>query len=63
MVGKEEHLKKEQANLHPVEISGIQEDSTTEGKFYSLDELHILDMIEQVSLIGERSALPSFFQK
>ncbi|XP_036205972.1 E3 ubiquitin-protein ligase DZIP3 isoform X3 [Myotis myotis] len=47
MVGKEEHLKKEQANLHPVDISGIQEDSTTEGKFYSLDELHILDMIEQ----------------
>nr|KAF6377816.1 DAZ interacting zinc finger protein 3 [Myotis myotis] len=49
MVGKEEHLKKEQANLHPVDISGIQEDSTTEGKFYSLDELHILDMIEQGS--------------
>lgn len=63
MVGKEEHLKKEQANLHPVDISGIQEDSTTEGKFYSLDELHILDMIQQVSLSGERSALPSFFQK
>ncbi|XP_059543878.1 E3 ubiquitin-protein ligase DZIP3 isoform X3 [Myotis daubentonii] len=49
MVGKEEHLKKEQANLHPVDTSGIQEDSTTEGKFYSLDELHILDMIEQGS--------------
>lgn len=63
MVGKEKYLKKEQANLHPVDISDIQEDSTTEEKFCSLDELHILNMIEQVSLIGERSALPSFFQK
>ncbi|XP_077627923.1 E3 ubiquitin-protein ligase DZIP3 isoform X2 [Crocuta crocuta] len=55
MVGKEEQLKKEQANLHPVsrfmkdDASDIQEDSATEDKFYSLDELHILDMIEQGS--------------
>uniref|UniRef100_A0A8C0K485 E3 ubiquitin-protein ligase DZIP3 n=1 Tax=Canis lupus dingo TaxID=286419 RepID=A0A8C0K485_CANLU len=48
-------LKKEQANLYPVsgfmkdDASDIQEDSATEDKFYSLDELHILDMIEQGS--------------
>uniref|UniRef100_A0A8D2C3T4 RING-type E3 ubiquitin transferase n=1 Tax=Sus scrofa TaxID=9823 RepID=A0A8D2C3T4_PIG len=53
--GKEEQLKKEQANLYPVgkfvkdDASDIQEDSATEDKFYSLDELHILDMIEQGS--------------
>lgn len=69
MVEKEEQLKKEQANLHPGnrfmkdDASDVQEDSATEEKFYSLDELHILDMIEQVSLIGEGIALPSFFQK
>ena len=68
MIGKEEQLKKEQANLYAVsrfmkdDASNIQEDSTTEDKFCSLDELHILDMIEQVSLIGEGTALPSFFQ-
>lgn len=67
MVGKEEPLKKEQAHLHPVsrfmkdDASDIQEDSATEDKFYSLDELHILDMIEQVSLTGEGTDLPSFF--
>nr|XP_055172397.1 E3 ubiquitin-protein ligase DZIP3 isoform X6 [Nyctereutes procyonoides] len=55
MIGKEEQLKKEQANLYPVsgfmkdDTSDIQEDSATEDKFYSLDELHILDMIEQGS--------------
>uniref|UniRef100_A0A673UBV7 E3 ubiquitin-protein ligase DZIP3 n=1 Tax=Suricata suricatta TaxID=37032 RepID=A0A673UBV7_SURSU len=55
MVGQEEQLKKEQANLHPVsrfmkdDASDIQEDSATEDKFYSLDELHVLDMIEQGS--------------
>ncbi|XP_027966409.1 E3 ubiquitin-protein ligase DZIP3 isoform X4 [Eumetopias jubatus] len=55
MIGKEEPLKKEQANQHPVsgfmkdDASDIQEDSATEDKFYSLDELHILDMIEQGS--------------
>lgn len=69
MIGKEEQLKKEQANLHPVsgfmkdDASDIQEDSASEDKFYSLDELHILDMIEQVSLIREGTALPPFFQK
>lgn len=69
MVGKEEQLKKEPVNLHPVsrfmkdDASDVQEDSATEDKFYSLDELHILDMIEQVSLIGDGTALPSFFQK
>ncbi|KAI4580493.1 hypothetical protein MJG53_020329, partial [Ovis ammon polii x Ovis aries] len=56
---EEEQLKKEQANLYAIsrfmkdDASNIQEDSTTEDKFYSLDELHILDMIQQVSLIGE----------
>ncbi|KAM5276832.1 E3 ubiquitin-protein ligase DZIP3 isoform 9-T10 [Hipposideros larvatus] len=55
MVEKEEQLKKRQANLHPVskfmkdDASDVQEDSATEDKFYSLDELHILDMIEQGS--------------
>ncbi|XP_038300793.1 E3 ubiquitin-protein ligase DZIP3 isoform X1 [Canis lupus familiaris] len=55
MIEKEEQLKKEQANLYPVsgfmkdDASDIQEDSATEDKFYSLDELHILDMIEQGS--------------
>ncbi|KAM8770064.1 E3 ubiquitin-protein ligase DZIP3 isoform 2-T2 [Rhynchonycteris naso] len=55
MVEKEEQLKKEQANMHPVsrfmkdDASDVQEDSATEDKFYSLDELHILDMIEQGS--------------
>lgn len=63
MVEKEEYLKKEQANLHPVDISDIQEDSTTEVKCYCVDELQIMKLIEQVSLIGERSALPFFFQK
>lgn len=57
MIGKEEQLKKEQANLYSIsgfmkdDASDVQEDSATEDKFYSLDELHILDMIEQVSLI------------
>uniref|UniRef100_A0A2K5PV96 E3 ubiquitin-protein ligase DZIP3 n=1 Tax=Cebus imitator TaxID=2715852 RepID=A0A2K5PV96_CEBIM len=52
---KEEQLKKEQANPHSVsrfikdDASDVQEDSATEDKFYSLDELHILDMIEQGS--------------
>ncbi|XP_060273476.1 E3 ubiquitin-protein ligase DZIP3 isoform X44 [Ovis aries] len=55
MIGKEEQLKKEQANLYAIsrfmkdDASNIQEDSTTEDKFYSLDELHILDMIQQGS--------------
>lgn len=55
MIGKEEQLKKEQANLYAVsrfmkdDASNIQEDSTTEDKFCSLDELHILDMIQQGS--------------
>ncbi|XP_045041901.2 E3 ubiquitin-protein ligase DZIP3 isoform X3 [Desmodus rotundus] len=55
MVEKEEQLKKEQANLYPVssfmkdDASDVQEDYSTEDKVYSLDELHILDMIEQGS--------------
>ncbi|XP_055276406.1 E3 ubiquitin-protein ligase DZIP3 isoform X4 [Moschus berezovskii] len=55
MIGKEEQLKKEQANLYAIsrfmkdDASSVQEDSPTEDKFYSLDELHILDMIEQGS--------------
>ncbi|XP_040081029.1 E3 ubiquitin-protein ligase DZIP3 isoform X13 [Oryx dammah] len=55
MIGKEEQLKKEQANLYAIsrfmkdDASNIQEDSTTEDKFYSLDEMHILDMIQQGS--------------
>lgn len=66
MIGKEEQLKKEQANLYAIsrfmkdDASNIQ-DFTTEDKFYSLDELHILDMIQQVSLTGEGTVLPSFF--
>lgn len=68
MIGKEEQSKKEQANLYSIsgfmkdDASDVQEDSATEDKFYSLDELHILDMIEQVSLIWEDIALLSFFQ-
>ncbi|XP_013370580.1 PREDICTED: E3 ubiquitin-protein ligase DZIP3 isoform X5 [Chinchilla lanigera] len=52
---KEEQLKREQTNAHSVgkfmkhDASDVQEDSATEDKFYSLDELHILDMIEQGS--------------
>uniref|UniRef100_A0A8D0P848 RING-type E3 ubiquitin transferase n=1 Tax=Sus scrofa TaxID=9823 RepID=A0A8D0P848_PIG len=67
MIGKEEQLKKEQANLYPVskfvkdDASDIQEDSATEDKFYSLDELHILDMIEQVSLTGEGTMITNAF--
>ncbi|XP_008980768.1 E3 ubiquitin-protein ligase DZIP3 isoform X3 [Callithrix jacchus] len=55
VVENEEQLKKEQANPQSVggflkdDASDIQEDSATEDKFYSLDELHILDMIEQGS--------------
>ncbi|XP_033067252.1 E3 ubiquitin-protein ligase DZIP3 isoform X3 [Trachypithecus francoisi] len=55
MVEKEEQLKKEQENPHSVsrpikdDASDVQEDSAMEDKFYSLDELHILDMIEQGS--------------
>ncbi|XP_036075833.1 E3 ubiquitin-protein ligase DZIP3 isoform X4 [Rousettus aegyptiacus] len=55
MVEKEEQLKEKPANLHPVsrfmkdDASDVQEDSSAEDKFYSLDELHILDMIEQGS--------------
>lgn len=59
MVGKEEQLKQEQATVSRFmkdDASDAQEDSATEDKFYSLDELHILDMIEQVSLIGEGAA-------
>lgn len=40
------------------DASDIQEDSATEDKFYSLDELHILDMIEQVSMTEEHTHLP-----
>ncbi|CAI9169353.1 unnamed protein product [Rangifer tarandus platyrhynchus] len=55
MIAKEEQLKKEQANLYAIsrfmkdDASNIHKDSTTEDKSYSLDELHILDMIEQGS--------------
>ncbi|XP_071471478.1 E3 ubiquitin-protein ligase DZIP3 isoform X3 [Marmota flaviventris] len=55
MVEKEEQLKKEQTNPQLIgrfmkdDASDIQEDSASEDKFYSLDELHILDMIEQGS--------------
>uniref|UniRef100_A0A8C6RY54 E3 ubiquitin-protein ligase DZIP3 n=1 Tax=Nannospalax galili TaxID=1026970 RepID=A0A8C6RY54_NANGA len=54
MVEKEDQLKTEQ-DLHAVSTyvkndpSDVQEDSAAEDKFYSLDELHILDMIEQGS--------------
>lgn len=64
MVEKEEQLKKKQAILYPVskfmkdDASDIQEDSASEDKCYSLDELHILDMIEQVSLIEEGTVQP-----
>ncbi|XP_012632661.1 E3 ubiquitin-protein ligase DZIP3 isoform X2 [Microcebus murinus] len=55
MAEKEEQLKQEQANPHSAsrfmkdDASDVQEDSATEDKIYSLDELHILDMIEQGS--------------
>ncbi|XP_060054395.1 E3 ubiquitin-protein ligase DZIP3 isoform X4 [Erinaceus europaeus] len=54
-VVKDERLKEEQANPHPGsglmndDASDNQEDSAAEEKSYSLDELHILDMIEQGS--------------
>ncbi|KAM9201255.1 LOW QUALITY PROTEIN: E3 ubiquitin-protein ligase DZIP3 [Dugong dugon] len=55
MVVKEEQMKKEQGSPHPVsryindDSSDAQKDSAAEDKVYSLDELHILDMIEQGS--------------
>ncbi|XP_055965354.1 E3 ubiquitin-protein ligase DZIP3 isoform X3 [Sorex fumeus] len=55
MIEIEEQLTREQANLYQDyrlmndDASDIQEDSATEEKSYSLDELHILDMIEQGS--------------
>ncbi|KAF6118394.1 DAZ interacting zinc finger protein 3 [Phyllostomus discolor] len=55
MVEKEEQLKTEQADLYPASnfmkgnTSDVPEDYATEDKVYSLDELHILDMIEQDS--------------
>ncbi|XP_075398676.1 E3 ubiquitin-protein ligase DZIP3 isoform X5 [Tenrec ecaudatus] len=53
-VGDEEQVRKRQGSLHTVRFvnddsSDAQEDSATEDKIYSLDELHILDMIEQGS--------------
>ncbi|XP_045142108.1 E3 ubiquitin-protein ligase DZIP3 isoform X3 [Echinops telfairi] len=54
MVGEEEQVKKRQGSPPTVRFmnddsSDAQEDSATEDKIYSLDELHILDMIEQGS--------------
>lgn len=56
MIEKEGDVKDEQENSDIFRFmkddgSDIQEDSATEEKFYSLDELHILDMLEQVSMI------------
>ncbi|XP_049641560.1 E3 ubiquitin-protein ligase DZIP3 [Suncus etruscus] len=54
-VRTEEQSAKEQENLYQDyrltndDASDNQEDSATEEKSYSLDELHILDMIEQAS--------------
>ncbi|XP_069886389.1 E3 ubiquitin-protein ligase DZIP3 isoform X5 [Dipodomys merriami] len=45
---KSKDSKEEQMYMKD-DASDIQEDSATEDKFYSLDELHILDMIEQGS--------------
>lgn len=63
MVEKDDQLETEQGDMHTfstyikTDASDAQEDSATEDKFCSLDELHILDMIEQVSS-GEGFALP-----
>ncbi|OBS73668.1 hypothetical protein A6R68_15794, partial [Neotoma lepida] len=53
MVEKEDQLETEQGDVHTLstsvktDASDAQEDSAAEDKFCSLDELHILDMIEQ----------------
>ncbi|KAL6089437.1 hypothetical protein STEG23_002080, partial [Scotinomys teguina] len=53
MVEKEDQLETEQVDVHTLgtsvktDASDAQEDSAAEDKFCSLDELHILDMIEQ----------------
>nr|XP_048310282.1 E3 ubiquitin-protein ligase DZIP3 isoform X3 [Myodes glareolus] len=55
MVEKDDQLETEQGDMHTfstyikTDASDAQEDSATEDKFCSLDELHILDMIEQGS--------------
>ncbi|XP_058517827.1 E3 ubiquitin-protein ligase DZIP3 isoform X3 [Ochotona princeps] len=61
MIEKEGDVKDEQENSDIFRImkddgSDIQEDSATEEKFYSLDELHILDMLEQQGVSGKVSA-------
>ncbi|XP_059133161.1 E3 ubiquitin-protein ligase DZIP3 isoform X1 [Peromyscus eremicus] len=55
MVEKEDQLETEQVDVHTLstsvktDASDAQEDSAAEDKFCSLDELHILDMVEQGS--------------
>ncbi|XP_038201071.1 E3 ubiquitin-protein ligase DZIP3 isoform X3 [Arvicola amphibius] len=55
MVEKDDQLETEQGDMHTLstyiktDASDAQEDSATEDKFCSLDDLHILDMIEQGS--------------
>ncbi|XP_006873380.1 PREDICTED: E3 ubiquitin-protein ligase DZIP3 [Chrysochloris asiatica] len=54
MVGNEEQIKKQQGSPRFIgfmndDSSDVQEDSASEEKNYTLDELHILDMIEQGS--------------
>ncbi|CAO2631791.1 E3 ubiquitin-protein ligase DZIP3 [Lemmus lemmus] len=55
IVEKDDQLETEQGDMHTLstyvktDASDAQEDSATEDKFCSLDELHILDMIEQGS--------------
>ena len=68
MVEKDDQLETEQVDVNTLstymrtDTSDAQEDSAAEDKFCSLDELHILDMVEQVST-GEGLALSSFLQK
>ncbi|XP_055449792.1 E3 ubiquitin-protein ligase DZIP3 isoform X2 [Psammomys obesus] len=55
MVEKDDQLETEQGDVHTLspyvktDASDAQEDSATEDKFCSLDELHLLDMAEQGS--------------
>ncbi|XP_051005981.1 E3 ubiquitin-protein ligase DZIP3 isoform X3 [Acomys russatus] len=55
MVEKDDQLDTEQVDVHTLstygktDASDAQEDSATEDKFCSLDELHVLDLVEQGS--------------
>lgn len=68
MVEKDDQLETEQVDMSTpsayvkTDTSDAQDDSAAEDKFCSLDELHILDMVEPVST-GEGLAPPPSYRK